>query len=1334
MAMAMTEDDTETRLPPARPTVVAFVVTPGASTFLTRTLAGLAAQRRAPDVVVVVDVGAPGGELGSGIPIEEIVHDTGLDSVSSVRVVRAPGAATFGAAVDEGRRRYQELVERSVRRARTSGFENTMPRPLWRGVTGELSPVTSRERAAAGLDAPRRADAPPSGAPRFRDGAPGAVPGAFPEVAAGPDGRDDASWMWLLHDDSAPAPAALAMLLRATEHARSVAVAGCKQRGWADPDLLLEVGLATTRTARRALDLDEDEIDQGQHDDREDVLAVGTAGMLVRPAVWDELGGTDPVLGPFGDGLEFCRRVRLAGHRVVVAPAAVVHHARASFEGLRRGRTRAGERPITVRGRRHEGDGGAAGGTAAAHGSHAVPAHGHHGHSHLPDTRRSYRARRTAQMHNALVAARGLLVPLLLIGYVLLAPVRALGRVATKEPGLALAEIGAVLDLLRDGGAVGEARRRVAAVRTRPDSELRRLQITGADIRRAKREDRRHRAALRRAREAPSELEMAERAALARRRRTWVAVLVPLLLVAGLALSGRLFQGIPAGAALAALPDDPARLWESARSSWVDGGLGAPGPADPLLSVLAVFAGPFLAAGLPAGAVVAGILVLAPLAAGIGAWAAAGAATRRTRVRAWAAVTWALGPTLLLGILQGRLGTVLAAAALPWVALSIAWMTGTRRRDVVLPGLVGARRRRVPVAGPELPPGIPRELDVFADLLTEGEDSAALVPAAAPSPTASERSPAARRAAPADVASADVASADAGTVGSWTGTLPDDDLDPPAPDWTSTEVPAAPAPSHDAAPARHGSGQNLVLNVMATAGGGLALAIACAGHPALLPAAVVLVPLLAICAPRGRRYLPLLLVPPLVLFAPVLIAVALDPTDQAWRALLADPGVPLATAPAEGWQALFGAPEHPTAGIVLPELVGVPDEWREAAVRVGAALVALALVALARPGPPARAARAGWLVAAVGLLTHLAVTRVDVAEGLALGGRPTVVAGWGGAGTLLVTAGLLLAVLAADGARPRPLQPRRRGEPRRTVPAARRVAGVLAVVLALAPVAGGAALVAVAATAADHAVQPRARAVPALTTQLYDSPDRSRTLRVTLGDDGIEAGVLRGTGRLLTTQATLPAARDRSDAAGPSVEATAVRTVAALAAGDTRGVAGRLGELAVGVVLVPPAEATSTSTREHADLLSRLDGVPGLERVTSNEIGTVWRVSTDPGVTGAAQSVARARVTDADGAWLADLPAGAVDVRARLDEGPEGRLVVLAEQADERWSATLNGRGLPAVTLDDGRQAFEVPRAGGHLEIAHTAPWHTLVGAVQVAVLGVALVLGLPVRREGRVR
>ena len=36
------------------------------------------------------------------------------------------------------------------------------------------------------------------------------------------------------------------------------------------------------------------EVDQGQHDGRSDVLAVGTAGMLVRREVWDRLGGPDP--------------------------------------------------------------------------------------------------------------------------------------------------------------------------------------------------------------------------------------------------------------------------------------------------------------------------------------------------------------------------------------------------------------------------------------------------------------------------------------------------------------------------------------------------------------------------------------------------------------------------------------------------------------------------------------------------------------------------------------------------------------------------------------------------------------------------------------------------------------------------------------------------------------------------------------------------------------------------------------------------------------------------------------------------------------------------------
>src|SRR5690606_41840409 len=90
-----------------------------------------------------------------------------------------------------------------------------------------------------------------------------------------------------------------------------------------------------TPLGRRMTGIDDDEIDQGQHDARDDVLAVGLAGALVRRTVWQELGGTDPEYGPFGDGLDLCRRARLAGHRVRVVPSAVVRHAQASLLGLR---------------------------------------------------------------------------------------------------------------------------------------------------------------------------------------------------------------------------------------------------------------------------------------------------------------------------------------------------------------------------------------------------------------------------------------------------------------------------------------------------------------------------------------------------------------------------------------------------------------------------------------------------------------------------------------------------------------------------------------------------------------------------------------------------------------------------------------------------------------------------------------------------------------------------------------------------------------------------------------------------------------------------------------
>ena len=62
-----------------------------------------------------------------------------------------------------------------------------------------------------------------------------------------------------------------------------------KVRGWRDERRLLEVGISMTGGGRRHTGLEKLEYDQGQHDATRDVLAVGSAGMLVRRDVWEDL-------------------------------------------------------------------------------------------------------------------------------------------------------------------------------------------------------------------------------------------------------------------------------------------------------------------------------------------------------------------------------------------------------------------------------------------------------------------------------------------------------------------------------------------------------------------------------------------------------------------------------------------------------------------------------------------------------------------------------------------------------------------------------------------------------------------------------------------------------------------------------------------------------------------------------------------------------------------------------------------------------------------------------------------------------------------------------------
>ncbi|HEX4289476.1 MAG TPA: glycosyltransferase, partial [Trebonia sp.] len=139
-------------------------------------------------------------------------------------------------------------------------------------------------------------------------------------------GVNRVEWMWLLHDDCEPAPDALEKLLRAASRDRSVVVLGPKVLDGQDRRTIREVGVSIDRAGRRITGIDPGEIDQGQHDHKRAVLAVGSAGMLVRRDVWERLGGFDPVLRFFRDDVDFCWRVQAAGLRVQVVTDAILYH------------------------------------------------------------------------------------------------------------------------------------------------------------------------------------------------------------------------------------------------------------------------------------------------------------------------------------------------------------------------------------------------------------------------------------------------------------------------------------------------------------------------------------------------------------------------------------------------------------------------------------------------------------------------------------------------------------------------------------------------------------------------------------------------------------------------------------------------------------------------------------------------------------------------------------------------------------------------------------------------------------------------------------------------
>ncbi|MFJ6028326.1 glycosyltransferase [Pseudarthrobacter sp. NPDC092424] len=441
-------------------------------------------------------------------------------------------------------------------------------------------------------------------------------------------------WIWLLHDDAAPHPDALAELLGAVERAPSVTVAGCKQLDWHMERRLIDVGLSTSRWAERLTLIDAEEMDQGQYDGRSDTFAVNSAGMLVRRDVWEQLGGFDPALPGSGDDVDFCWRNRLAGHRVVVVPSARMYHV-----------------------------------------------------AHRPHGLGSPAAARKAQIHLRLKHAPLWMVPVHAAGAFVGSLVRLVFGVLVKDPGHGFAQMLATWAALGRPRAI--ARARAAARRTRRirRSVIRKLQTP-------RREVWSHRRSLMEAfgsdtagddlEQDPLALQPSgdsadDFAALATTRRGWVGngavAAAGIGTVASVLALGGLFRAEAAsGGALTPVSAGLGEIWQHASSWWIPAGAGLPGHGDPFGYVLWLLG--VLGGGNANAAIVWLLLLGTPLSA-LTAWFAAGSLTARRRLRLIAALCWAAAPALQAALNQGRAGALIVHILLPLLVLALLRATGS---------------------------------------------------------------------------------------------------------------------------------------------------------------------------------------------------------------------------------------------------------------------------------------------------------------------------------------------------------------------------------------------------------------------------------------------------------------------------------------------------------------------------------------------------------------------------------------------------------------------------------------------------------------------------------
>lgn len=471
----------------------------------------------------------------------------------------------------------------------------------------------------------------------------------FPQAVRAAVAGLDSAWVWILHDDSTPAPTALAALVAAAEKT-GAGVLGPKIREWPSLRRLLEVGITISGTGRRETGLERAEYDHGQHDALRKVLAVNTAGMLVRREVLEQVGGFDDHLPIFGNDIDFCWRAAAAGYDTYVVPEAVVFHVAAAHNGVR-------QTPLTGR------------------------------HTHFQERR--------AALFTLLANSGALALPWRMVRLVFGTMLRVLGFISLRQVGTALDELAALVHTythLGDLRAARKSRKRnrphrtallapwwlpyrhgldfvtdvYSAVTTTAADVAERRQLAKAEADPAS-----FAARARDIREADDAEMPSESGWLVRFLGNPVAVTLSVVLVLGV-IAARAGFGEVAGGGLWAAPSGASDWWRTYLQSVHPVGLGTHVPAPPYLVPLAALA--TLLGGSASLAISLVMIGSFPLALW-GAWRLLRVVGRLISHRGaprwlilWAATAYALLPYVSGAWGGGRLAFVVIAAILPWLA------------------------------------------------------------------------------------------------------------------------------------------------------------------------------------------------------------------------------------------------------------------------------------------------------------------------------------------------------------------------------------------------------------------------------------------------------------------------------------------------------------------------------------------------------------------------------------------------------------------------------------------------------------------------------------------